>query len=98
MGKSPIALQSVSHIRALRREDIATYLESVLRGGKVSEILPPDVKKENLAPEGPAPGTPNLPPSAVPVKEVGVPTGESSSPKGFEAQDQPPPSNPFQLK
>ena len=46
MGKAPMALQSVSQIRALGREELAAYLESILRGNKVSELEPGDVGNE----------------------------------------------------
>lgn len=56
MGKAPLALQSISRIRSLGREDLASYLEAVLRGTQVSDILKKDDKNE-LVPEN------TLPPS-----------------------------------
>ena len=99
MGKGPLALQSVSQLRALGREDLASYLESILRGGKVSEMFQDEVKKEpslgnvpqtsQEAPNASAPG-----PSS---KDGGVPsTGTvtpESSPRGNSSGNK----NPFQL-
>jgi len=99
MGKAPLALQSVSQLRALGREDLASYLESVLRGGKPSEMLQEEVKSE--------PASGSAPP--VPSEVSGNPvSGPSSGPTGGAAvkakaaelpgsTNPPENSNPFQL-
>ncbi len=42
MGKAPLALESISKVRAMGREDLAYYLETILRGGKVSVPISED--------------------------------------------------------
>lgn len=46
MGKAPMALQPISQLRALGREDLAAYLETVLRGSKIPEQLKEEVHAE----------------------------------------------------
>lgn len=48
MGKAPLALQPVSKLRTLGREDLASYLESVLRGNKVSDTLQNEANNNTL--------------------------------------------------
>lgn len=49
MGKAPLALESVSKLRNLGREDLASYLEMAIRGGE----LAPGFQEENSE-SGPA--------------------------------------------
>ena len=99
MGKAPMALQSVSQLRALGREDLASYLESVLRGGKPSEMLQ---EEANGAPaSGSAPpvsgeisGNTASGPSAKPAGGVAVKTKAAEPPSSTNPADN---SNPFHL-
>lgn len=99
MGKAPLALQSVSQIRALGREDLAAFLESVLRGGEVSKMFQEEAKHEPALENTPltSQGTSSVSASAPPPKfgealPVETTTSESSSnANSFEN------SNPFQL-
>jgi tetratricopeptide (TPR) repeat protein len=100
MGKAPLALQAVSQIRALGREDLASYLESVLRGGKVSEALQGEVKNEPALDEAPPPAqeaagasAPVLAPKAGEESLSGEPAASESSANGNSSEN----NNPFQL-
>jgi len=96
MGKAPMALQSVSQIRALGREDLAAYLESVLRGGNVSEMVPAD-ETAAPAPENAPQATPEATedPSFSPALELSG--HETKTPKPASSENPPENSNPFQL-
>lgn len=99
MGKSPLALQSVTQLRSAGREDLASYLESILRGGKVPEILQEEVPNEPVLGEAP-PSSPETAPVAAFEPSSG---GEASRDNGTEALGSSPAtgpsgdSNPFQL-
>lgn len=100
MGKSPLALQAVSQLRGLGREDLAAYLEAVLRGGKVSEMVPPEAVKADEPAKEVAPGTdPALTKKAAgPVGFKGNPPQEDSSLlDSFTASEPSEKDNPFQL-
>ena len=99
MGKAPMALQSVSKLRTLGREDLASYLETILRGGKVSEAMRDEVKN-NTTPENTpqtAPGTPGAAAPGLSPTEGSGPHSGAGSP-GASADENPSGnSNPFQL-
>ncbi len=85
MGKAPMALQSVSKLRTMGREDLASYLELVLRGGEVSKI-----QQE----EAPVP----VPDSAIGEnQDSGLFPEETSSPVSSENVNPTTNSNPFKL-
>lgn len=65
MGKAPMALQSVSRLRTLGREDLASYLETILRGGKVSNAMR-DEAQNSTAPENTLQTSPGAPGAAIP--------------------------------
>jgi len=96
MRKAPLALQSVSRIRALGREDLAAYLESVLRGGKVPEALREEVNSKpalgNAAQEPPASAVSSLSPESSKAYSPGTISSETSA-----GGNPPENSNPFQL-
>ena len=101
MGKAPMALQSVSQIRALGREDLAAYLESVLRGGKVSEMV-----QEEGGGNGPGSedtpselrATPRKTPRVLPAKRAaGAFAKKTKTPKSVPIEEPSENSNPFQL-
>lgn len=99
MGKAPLALQSVSQIRTLGREDLAAYLESVLRGGKVSEMLQKEVQNDPaLENAPPAPQeTANTSAPTPSSKDGGVLPTETLEPKSSAGGNPSENSNPFQL-
>ena len=88
MGKAPLALQSVSQIRTLGREDLASYLESVLRGGKVSEMLQNEVESKPALENAPQAssqktGSPSAP---TPPREAGeTSSGEKPIPESSDS-------------
>ncbi len=62
MGKAPLALKIVSQLRGMGREDLATYMETAIRGENLSDRM----KAENPPPEeapaaAPAEGAANSP-------------------------------------
>jgi tetratricopeptide (TPR) repeat protein len=99
MGKGPLALQSVSQIRTLGREDLASYLESVLRGGKVSEAMQNEVKggpvSENAPPAPQA--SPAAPAPSASSKDAGAPSAEAVVPESAVGGTSSGNNNPFQL-
>ena len=99
MGKAPLALQSVSHIRALGREDLAAYLESVLRGGKVSEIMQKEVKNEPDLEDAPLVSQEIQGTSAptLPSKSGEILTGGTAVPESPVSTNSYENNNPFQL-
>jgi len=86
MGKAPLALQSVSQIRSLGREDLAAYLESVLRGGKVSEMTSEDARNEPAAEN-----------TSQPPKEIAQTSVQPKEVKDVASPNSSENSNPFQL-
>ncbi|HNX69515.1 MAG TPA: tetratricopeptide repeat protein [Candidatus Omnitrophota bacterium] len=64
MGKAPMALASVSQLRSMGREELASYLEMVIRGGKISEEMAADVNAPANPQDAPAPE------SGVPIQRV----------------------------
>lgn len=74
MNKAPMALQAVSQLRKAGREDLASFLESVIRGGKVSEIIPQETIREVKRGEPLPSNVPN------PGEKSSVPPGESLIP------------------
>ncbi len=98
MGKAPLALQSVSQIRTLGREDLASYLESVLRGGKVSEMLQKEVRNETALESVPPPQeTPKTSVLSSSSKDGGVLSAETVSPESSANGNSSENRNPFQL-
>jgi tetratricopeptide (TPR) repeat protein len=99
MGKAPLALQSVSQLRALGREDLAAYLESILRGGKVSESLQSEVaNNSSLGNAPPAPqGAVNASAPATSQKSTPVLAGETATFESSGSANSSEGSNPFQL-
>ncbi|OQA51108.1 MAG: lipoprotein NlpI [Candidatus Omnitrophica bacterium ADurb.Bin292] len=100
MGKAPLALESISKVRAMGREDLAYYLETILRGGKVSVPIPEDPLAEVPLADNEAL------PSQETAPEWGKGTGfpeqvvnrEDKISKGMTAQDEiSENNNPFQL-
>ena len=99
MGKAPLALQSISKLRTLGREDLASYLESIMRGGKVSEMLPEEVKSES-APGNASPASSGTNGNAISVPSsgtTGIPTNNGRTPESSSDTSSPRNSNPFQL-
>ena len=96
IGKAPLALQSISKLRTMGREDLASYLESVLRGGKVSEALRDEVKSKPALGNAPlsAQDASVLGPS---TKDDGVLPAGTVNPGAFDNGNSPENSNPFQL-
>lgn len=99
MRKAPMALDSVSQIRKLGREDLAAYLEVVLRGGKVSEMLEEEAASAPAV-EGAPPasqGTEDVPVTHLPPKAVGGLATETTIPESSGSGNSSENSNPFQL-
>lgn len=96
MGKAPLALQSVSKLRTMGREDLASYLETVLRGGKVSEVLGSEVKSNSSSGNAPAEPQDAFVLGSSP-KDVGVLPAETVSSGSPDSRNHPENSNPFQL-
>ncbi len=87
MGKSPLTLQSISKLRSMGREDLASYLELVLRGGEISKI-----KQE----EGPA--EPYVENTVKESQDSSFFSEETATPVSSENTNPTTTSNPFQLK
>ena len=86
MGKAPLALQSISKLRTMNREDLASYLELVLRGGEVSKI-----QQEEAPAELPAEN------NAEASQDPGLFPEETSAPVSSENTNPTTHSNPFKL-
>ena len=86
MGKAPLALQSVSKLRTMGREDLASYLELVLRGGEISKIQQEEAPLE-AAPEN----------AGEELQDAGLFPEETTSPLYSENSNPTTNSNPFQL-
>ncbi len=100
MGKSPMALQAISQLRSLGREDLAAYLEAVLRGGRVSEMVPPEEVKADEPSKDIAPGTdPSSEEKATGPAEPkrNAPQGNNALLDSFASSEPPEKDNPFQL-
>ncbi len=86
MGKAPMALQSISKLRTMGREDLASYIELVMRGGEISQL-----QKEEAPAEAPAPG------SGEESQDPGLFPEETSATVSSENINPTTNSNPFQL-
>jgi tetratricopeptide (TPR) repeat protein len=86
MGKAPMALQSVSKLRAMGREDLASYLELVLRGGEISKIQ-----------QAEAPAEPAAQNTAEEVQDPGLFSEETANNVPSENANPTTKSNPFKL-